>query len=332
MQHLSAHPQYRPSRTRRTSWLRTLVAETHLCPKDFILPLFVQEGENTETPIPSLPGTSRQTMELAVATAKKALSLGIQAVALFPVTLAEKKDATGSEAINDDNLLCRTVRYFKAQLPEMGIIGDVALDPYTLHGHDGIMRDDNTLDVDATLAHLCQLSLHLAQAGCDIIAPSDMTDGRIGAIRNTLEKHELYHTIVLSYSAKYSSHYYGPFRDSVGSAQQHPIDKRSYQMNPANAEEALREIALDIQEGADMVMIKPALHYLDIISRARQMFSLPIVAYHVSGEYAMLKAAAAQGIISYENALLESLTAIKRAGANTIITYGALEAAELLQQ
>lgn len=314
---------YRPRRLRQAPWIRELIAETRLHVSDLIWPLFVQEGSESSA-IPSLPNVSRLSVPALVEAAKQAKSLGIPAIALFPVTPPEKKSADGKEALNKENLICRAIKAVKDVVPEIGIIADVALDPYTTHGHDGIVENGDVAN-DATVEILTQQALILAAAGADIVAPSDMMDGRVAAIRATLESNGHNNTIILSYAAKYASAMYGPFRDAVGSAQAAPIDKRSYQMNPANSDEAMHEIALDIEEGADMVMVKPGLPYLDIIHRAASSFDIPVLAYQVSGEYAM-----AHTMPNPDAIIMESLLCLKRAGARAILTYAAPEVAKKL--
>jgi porphobilinogen synthase len=306
-----------------------MVAETTLRVEDLIWPLFVQEGEG-KTPVSGLSGVERLGITQLVEAAKEAAALGIPAIALFPVTPLDKKSDDGREAVNPDNLVCRAIRAVKRAVPNIGIIGDVALDPYTTHGHDGVLNAAGDVDNDATIAILCNQARVLAEAGCDIVAPSDMMDGRIAAIRGVLEESGYPDTVILSYAAKYASAFYGPFRAAVGSTTSTPLDKRGYQMNPANAGEALHEVALDIEEGADMLMVKPALLYLDIITRVREIAPVPVLAYHVSGEYAMLKAAAAAGMLDERAATLETLLAIKRAGASAILTYAARDVARWL--
>ncbi len=328
----------RPRRLRRTPWLRAMVAEHHLRVEDLIWPLFVQEGEGLATPIEGLPGVARLSIDKIVETAREAATLGIPAIALFPVTPTDKKTADGREAFNPDNLICRAIRAVKAAVPNVGIIGDVALDPYTTHGHDGVLEEvASDVDNDATVAALCKQARVLAEAGCDIVAPSDMMDGRIGEIRDCLDAAGHTHTVILSYAVKYASVFYGPFRAAVGSKlgdgtmnQAAAIDKRGYQMNPANAREALREVMLDLAQGADMVMVKPAGLYLDILAQVKAVADVPVLAYQVSGEYAMLKAAAAAGMLDEKAATLEALLAIKRAGADAIFTYAARDVARWL--
>jgi porphobilinogen synthase len=318
-------------RLRRHDWTRRLVAETTLSPADLIWPVFVIEGENKREAVSSMPGVERLSADLVVTAAKEAASLGIAVIALFPHTPAALKSEDGREAINENNLVCRTVRAIKKAVPEIGVLCDVALDPYTSHGHDGILCDGDVHN-DATLDILVRQSLVQAGAGCDIIAPSDMMDGRIGAIRAALEKAGHHNTLLMAYAAKYASAFYGPFRDAVGSTKALIGDKRSYQMDPANGDEALREVALDIAEGADMVMVKPGMPYLDIVRRVKERFGVPTFAYQVSGEYAMLSAAFENGWLERDRAILETLTGFKRAGANGILTYFAVEAAKLLNK
>lgn len=320
----AAFPATRLRRLRRTPWLRTLVAEHRLSVEDLIWPVFVVEGKQQRIPVKGLPGVERFSIDVLVKEAKAAAKLGIPALALFPVTPLEKKTADGREAWNKRNLICRAIAAVKAAVPEIGVIADVALDPYTTHGHDGVLGADGDVANDPTLERLVRQAETLAEAGCDMLAPSDMMDGRVGAIRAALP-----YTPILAYSAKYASAFYGPFREAVGSkANLGKADKRSYQMHPANSEEALREVALDLAEGADMVMVKPGLFYLDVIARVNDAFQVPVFAYHVSGEYAMLKAAAAAGMLDEKAAIAETMLAFKRAGARAILTYAAKELAE----
>ena len=319
-------PATRLRRLRRTPWLRALVAEHHLRVEDFVWPVFVVEGKNKRIPVKALPGVERFSIDVLIKEAKAAAKLGIQALALFPVTESKKKTADGREAWNKNNLIYRAIAAVKSAVPEIGVIADVALDPYTIHGHDGVLDRHGDVANDETVTCLVRQAQVLVEAGCDILAPSDMMDGRVGAIRAALP-----HTPILSYSAKYASAFYGPFREAVGSKSNlGKADKRSYQMNPANSEEALREIALDLAEGADMVMVKPGLLYLDVIAHVRAAFQVPVFAYHVSGEYAMLKSAAAAGMIDEKAALMETMLAFKRAGASAIFTYAAKDLAESL--
>jgi porphobilinogen synthase len=318
----------RPRRNRKNEAVRRLVRETVLSPRDLVLPLFVQGGDGQRTPIASMPGQARLSIDLLVSEARAAHDLGIPAVVLFPALPEEDKDPRGSESMNPDGLLPRAVRALKAAVPGLLVITDVALDPYSSDGHDGVLIDGR-IDNDATVPILAAMSVCQAEAGADIVAPSDMMDGRVEAIRQALD--EAGHTDVgiLSYTAKYASAFYGPFREALDSAPRSG-DKKTYQMDPANAREALREVRLDEQEGADIVMVKPALPYLDVIAKLRATTALPVAAYHVSGEYAMLKAAAEKGWLDYDACLLESLLAIKRAGADVIFTYAAVDAARLL--
>jgi porphobilinogen synthase len=320
----------RMRRLRRHDWARRLVAENSLSAADLIWPLFLVDGENKRVPIASMPGVERLSVDNAVAAAEEAASLGIPVIALFPNTDDSKKTADGREAENPDNLVCRAVRAVKKAVPDIGIMCDVALDPYTSHGHDGVLIDDYVAN-DETVSILVRQALVQVEAGCDIIAPSDMMDGRIGAIRAALEKSGHQDVILLAYAAKYASAFYGPFRDAVGSAKALTGDKRTYQMDPANTDEALREVALDIAEGADMVMVKPGMPYLDVLRRVKDEFGMPTVVYQVSGEYSMLMAAIERGWLDRERAILESLTAFKRAGADGILTYFARDIARRLK-
>jgi porphobilinogen synthase len=307
-----------------------LVAENTLSVSDLIWPVFVIEGENKRVAIASMPGVERLSPDLVVAAAKEAAGLGIPVIALFPNTDPKLKSEDGREAANANNLICRTVRAIKKAVPDIGILCDVALDPYTSHGHDGLIRDGDVHN-DATIEMLVQQALVQADAGCDIIAPSDMMDGRVGAIRAALEAKGHHNVLIMAYAAKYASAFYGPFREAVGSAKSLIGDKRTYQMDPANGDEALREVALDLAEGADMVMVKPGMPYLDLVRRVKEKFAVPVFAYQVSGEYAMLSAAFEKGWLERDRAILETLTAFKRAGASGILTYFALEAAKLLK-
>jgi porphobilinogen synthase len=307
-----------------------LVAESTLTAADFIWPIFVVDGEKRRDPVSSMPGVERLSVDFAVGAAEEAAKLGIPVVALFPCTDPGLKTPDGREATNPANLICRTVREIKRAVPEIGILCDVALDPYTSHGHDGVLVDGYVAN-DETLDILVKQALVQADAGCDIIAPSDMMDGRVGAIRTALESNGFKNTLIMAYAAKYASAFYGPFRDAVGSAKSLTGDKRTYQMDPANGDEALREVALDIAEGADMVMIKPGMPYLDLVRRVKDAFHLPTFAYQVSGEYSMLMAAAERGWLERDPVVLESLMAFKRAGASGILTYFALDAARLLK-
>jgi len=318
-------------RLRRHDWSRRLVAENTLSPADFIWPVFVIEGEKKREAVLSMPGVERLSVDLAVHAAKEAAQLGIPVIALFPQTPTGLKTDDGREAVNPDNLVCRAVRAIKSAVPEIGVLCDVALDPYTSHGHDGLLRDGDVHN-DSTVEMLVRQSLVQVEAGCDIIAPSDMMDGRIGAVRAALEKAGHHNTLLMAYAAKYASAFYGPFRDAVGSAKSLTGDKRTYQMDPANGDEALREVALDLAEGADMVMVKPGMPYLDLVWRVKERFGVPTFAYQVSGEYAMLQAAFDKNWLDRDRAILESLTGFKRAGASGILTYFAVEAAKLLNK
>jgi porphobilinogen synthase len=309
-----------------------MVAENHLCAADLIWPIFICEGSNQRSPIATMPGVDRLSIDLAVAAAKQAAALGIPVIALFPQTPVERKTPDGEEAYNPENLVCRCVRAMKRDVPEIGILCDVALDPFTTHGHDGIVRGD-VVDNDLTVAALLKQALAQVEAGCDILAPSDMMDGRIGAIRQMLEAKGHKDTLLMSYAAKYASAFYGPFRDAIGSGSGlGKWGKKTYQMDPANTDEALREVALDIAEGADMVMVKPGMPYLDVLARVKNEFGMPTFAYQVSGEYSMLVGAVQQGWFERKRVVMESLLSFKRAGADGILTYFALEVATWLQE
>lgn len=326
-------PTTRLRRLRRTPWLRRMVAENHLRVEDLIWPVFVQEGKQARSPVESLPGVFRLSIDLLCEEVKCAHALGIPAIALFPVTDPALKDEDGSEALNSENLICRATKEVRKLALDIGIICDVALDPYTSHGQDGVLDGSGEVANDKTIEILCRQAVVQAQAGCDIIAPSDMMDGRITAIRAALDDAGFAHVAILSYAAKYASAFYGPFRDAVGSGGNlGKFGKQGYQMNPANGCEALREVAMDESEGADMLMIKPGMAYLDIVAQTAQESSLPVFAYQVSGEYAMLKAAAQNGWLDWDACIMESLLAFKRAGATGIFTYAALEVAERLKQ
>ena len=318
-------------RNRRTDWSRRLVRETSLSVDDLIWPVFVIEGSNKRVPVPSMPGVERLSIDLAVEAAAQAAELGIPVIALFPNTPIEARNPQGTEALNPDNLVCQAVRAIKAQVPNIGVLCDVALDPYTSHGHDGLIEGDEILN-DETVEVLVKQSLNQVEAGCDIIAPSDKMDGRIGAIRAGLEDAGHKNIQIMAYAAKYASAFYGPFRDAVGSSGTLKGDKRTYQMDYANTDEAIREVALDLAEGADMVMVKPGMPYLDIISRVKREFSVPTFAYQVSGEYAMLMAAIDNGWLDRDKVIVESLHGFKRAGADGVLTYFALEMAKRLKQ
>ncbi|MFO1106121.1 MAG: porphobilinogen synthase [Amaricoccus sp.] len=322
-------PLGRPRRLRRTPWMRSLVAETRLAPADLIWPIFVREGVDAEEPIASLPGVSRLSIDRAVRAAEEAAGLGIPCLALFPYTEAADKNPEATEAWNPENLVNRATRAIKAAVPEIGVLLDVALDPYNSDGHDGLVRNGEVVN-DETLLALTQMALAQAEAGADILGPSDMMDGRVGVIRQALEEHDFSQVAIMSYAAKYASCFYGPFRDAVGSGSALKGDKKTYQMDYANGAEALREVALDLAEGADMVMVKPGLPYLDICARVKAEFAVPTFAYQVSGEYAMIAAAAANGWLDGDKAVIESLSAFKRAGCDGILTYFAPRAARLL--
>ncbi|MBX9590456.1 MAG: porphobilinogen synthase [Hyphomonadaceae bacterium] len=322
-------PAVRMRRNRRTAWSRRLVAENTLTAGDLIWPIFVVEGRNVRQPVDSMPGVERLSVDLTVAAAGEAVALGIPVVALFPFTDPKLRTDDGREAFNAENLVCRATRAIRDAGLDIGILLDVALDPYTSHGHDGLMHAGQILN-DETLDALVRQALVQADAGCDIIAPSDMMDGRVGAIRSALEAGGHKDVQIMAYAAKYASAFYGPFRDAVGSSATLTGDKRTYQMDPANSDEALREVALDIAEGADMVMVKPGMPYLDIVRRVKEAFGMPTFAYQVSGEYAMLTAAAQNGWLDGDKVMMESLIAFKRAGADGILTYFAPRAARLL--
>jgi porphobilinogen synthase len=327
------YPRVRMRRMRRHDFSRRLMRENRLSTDDLINPLFVLEGENRREAVPSMPGVERLSIDLLLEEAAQLVELGIPAVALFPVTPVEKKSLDAAEAYRPDGLAQRAVRALKKNFPELGVITDVALDPFTSHGQDGLLDDSAYVVNDETVAVLVKQALSHAEAGADIVAPSDMMDGRVGAIRMALEQAGYRNTAILSYAAKYASAFYGPFRDAVGSAANlGGGNKYSYQMDPGNSDEALREVELDLAEGADMVMVKPGMPYLDIVRQIKDRFGVPVFVYHVSGEYAMLKAAAAQGWIDERAVLLESLLCMKRAGADAILSYAAKQAAHYLRQ
>ena len=318
----------RTRRLRRSPAIRAMVTETTISPADFVYPMFVQEGERCSTPIASMPGCSRLSIELLVEECRKIAALGIPAVALFPAISDGLKNSTGTESLNPDGLLQNTVKAIKAALPELLVITDVALDPYSSDGHDGVVVGE-LIDNELTVPLLAKMAVAQAKAGADFVAPSDMMDGRVGAIRAALDEAGFYEVGIISYCVKYASAFYGPFRDALDSAPR-AGDKKTYQMNPANVREALREVRLDTAEGADILMVKPGLPYADVIRYVRENSELPVAAYHVSGEYAMLCAAAEKGWLDFDRCLLESLLCLKRAGADMIFTYGAIRAAELL--
>lgn len=323
------YPIVRLRRNRRTSWLRDLTSESHLQPSDLILPIFVIEGENLRTEVKTMPGVFRQSIDQVIITAMEAEKRGIKAIALFPSIDASLKSENADEAYNLDNLVCRTVRSLKNAGITIGIICDVALDPYTTHGHDGILIDGD-VDNDQTVEALSNQALVLAKAGVDIVAPSDMMDGSIMAIREDLDENDFINVNILAYAAKYNSSFYGPFRDAIGSDKKNYLSKATYQMDVRNRSEAMREIEHDIEEGADMVMVKPGMPFLDIINEASQRFDIHILAYQVSGEYSMMKIASENGVLDWDQIIIESLICFKRAGATAIVTYAALEAAELI--
>jgi porphobilinogen synthase len=329
---LPPFPASRPRRLRRDSFTRALVRQHRLASEDLILPVFLLDGQNQVQDVPSMPGVQRRSADRLLAVAEECVALGVPVMALFPVIEPSLKSPDGREATNPDGLVPRTVRLLKARFPQLGLLTDVALDPYTSHGQDGLVDADGYIVNDSTVQVLTQQALVQAEAGVDIVAPSDMMDGRIGAIRGALEEAGRIHTRIMAYSAKYASAFYGPFRDAVGSKSSlGKSDKKAYQMDPGNSDEALREVALDIAEGADMVMVKPGMPYLDIVRRVKDEFRMPTFAYQVSGEYAMLKAAAQNGWLDHDAVMMESLLAFKRAGADGVLSYFALDAARLLR-
>jgi porphobilinogen synthase len=323
-------PTTRMRRNRRDGWTRRLVAETKLTVDDLIWPVFVIEGRALTTPVESMPGVNRVTVDRLAAHVAPAVELGIPAIALFPATPAAKKDAEGTEAGNPENLMCQAARLLKREFPDLGLVGDVALDPYTDHGHDGVIRNGYVAN-DESLEVLVKQAVNQAAAGIDVIAPSDMMDGRVGAIRGALDTAGLIHTRIMSYAAKYASAFYGPFREAVGSGGSLKGDKKTYQMDPANTDEALREVALDLAEGADMVMVKPGMPYLDVLRRVHERFGVPTYAYQVSGEYSMIMAGVREGWLEHHKAMLESLTGFKRAGAAGVLSYFSVDAARVLK-
>lgn len=330
---MSQYPAYRPRRMRRDDWSRRLIQENRLTSDDFIYPVFLLPGKNQTQSVASMPGIERMSLDHLFAVAEECLTLGIPAMALFPVIETSQKSNDGAEAFNPNGLVPTAVAELKKRFPELGIMTDIALDPYTSHGQDGILDDHQRILNDETIAILVKQALCHAAAGVDIVAPSDMMDGRIGQIRAALENHHFIHTRIMAYSAKYASAFYGPFRDAVGSAGNlGKADKKTYQMDPANGDEAIREVGLDISEGADLVMVKPGMPYLDIVQRVKETFGYPTYVYQVSGEYAMLKAAAKNGWLDHDAVMMESLLAFKRAGADGILSYFALEASRLLKK
>ncbi|MEI8076897.1 MAG: porphobilinogen synthase [Betaproteobacteria bacterium] len=325
-------PAHRPRRMRRDDWSRRLMQENSVSPSDLIYPVFLLEGSNQSQAVASMPGVNRVSLDLLFSVAQECVALGIPVMALFPVIDSALKTPDGREAFNPNGLIPTAVKELKKRFPTLGIMTDVALDPYTSHGQDGVLDAEGRILNDETTAILVQQAVAQAQAGVDIVAPSDMMDGRIGKIREALEQKNLIHTRIMAYSAKYASAFYGPFRDAVGSAKNlGKADKKTYQMDSANSDEAIHEVALDISEGADMVMVKPGMPYLDIVRRVKDTFEYPTYAYQVSGEYAMLKAAAQNGWLDHDAVMMESLLAFKRAGADGVLTYFALEAARLIK-
>ena len=330
---MSQYPAYRPRRMRRDDWSRRLIQENRLSPDDLIYPVFLLPGKNQTQTVASMPGIDRMSLDRLFSVAEECVTLGVPVMALFPVIEASLKTIDGVEAFNPNGLVPNAVTELKKRFPNLGIMTDVALDPYTSHGQDGILDQNNRILNDETVAVLVKQALCHAHAGVDIVAPSDMMDGRIGQIRAALENNQFIHTRIMAYSAKYASSFYGPFRDAVGSATNlGKADKKNYQMDPANSDEAIREVGLDISEGADMVMIKPGMPYLDIVHRIKDAFGYPTYVYQVSGEYAMLKAAANNGWLDHDAVMMESLIAFKRAGADGILSYFALEASRLLKK
>ena len=326
----ASYPALRMRRGRSAPWMRSMLAEHRLHPSDLILPIFLCEGQGCEEPIVSLRGVSRRSIDRLADHAKRAAQLGIPCVALFPNTPSGLRTDDAKEALNPDNLICRAIREIKNAVPDLGILTDVALDPYTSHGHDGLTDERGCVHNDQTISILAEQALVQARAGADIVAPSDMMDGRVGVIRAALEGDGFCDVSIMAYAAKYASSFYGPFRDAVGSAGRLKGDKRAYQMDPANGAEALREVALDLAEGADMVMVKPGLPYLDVLARVKERFGVPTFAYQVSGEYAMIEAAAEAGAADRDALILETLLAFKRGGATGVLTYHALDAAQLI--
>ena len=326
MKVLGKYPSLRLRRNRKSEWSRRLVEENNLTVSDLILPIFVMEGRNKVEQIKSMPGIMRYSVDKIGPVINKASKVGIPLVAVFPNTPSGKKDSFGSEALNENNLVCKTIRKIKKNNPNIGVMADVALDPYTNHGHDGILRKKEVMN-DETIKILSEQAIIQAEMGCDVIAPSDMMDGRIGLIRTALDKKDFKNVQILSYAAKYASNFYGPFRDAIGSKQKNKIDKKTYQMDYMNSNEALREVALDIKEGADFVMVKPGLPYLDIIKSVKQNFKIPVFVYQVSGEYSMIVNAVKKGILN-KDAAIESLVSFKRSGAAAIVTYFALDIAK----
>ena len=330
MKTVGSYPKTRLRRLRKSKWLRNLVSENNISNNDLVLPIFIREGKNKIEQIKSMPGVNRYSVDKLDTILNEVRKFKIPMVALFPYTPNNKKDDKGSEALNPNNLICRSLKVIKKKFPDIGVMCDVALDPYTSHGHDGIIKK-NKIDNDETIKILVKQALLQAEMGCDIIAPSDMMDGRVGAIRKALDKKKFYDVSILSYAIKYASNFYGPFRDAVGSKSKLKNDKKTYQMDYRNKLESFREVGLDIKEGADLVMIKPGMFYLDIISNIKKNFNIPIMVYQVSGEYSLLKNAIRNKILS-EDAMIESITSFKRSGASAIVTYFALEIAKKIKQ
>jgi porphobilinogen synthase len=327
------HPYTRLHRTKKHQWARDLFAENHIAANQLILPIFITDGVNIKTEIQSMPGIYVLSADLALDLVKAAKDLGISAIALFPKIAQEIKDVSGSHAFDKNNIVCKLIKNIKSKVPGIGILADVALDPYTSHGHDGILDQDGFVDNDSTVAMLCKQSLILAESGCDVLAPSDMMDGRVIAIRKLLEDSKYCGIQIYSYAAKYASTFYSPFRDAVGSIKSNGIDKRHYQLNPANIHEAMKKVKLDISEGADAIIVKPAMLYLDVIKEIKSNIltkEINVIAYQVSGEYSMLKFAAQHGALDYLKAQIESMISIKRSGASAVMTYGALDIANFL--
>lgn len=330
---LTDYPHSRPRRLRRDDFTRRLVRENQLSVDDLIYPVFVVQGQSVQTPVPSMPGVNRYSVDQLLPVAERCVKLGIPVMALFPVIEPDQKTLDGAEALNPQGLIPTAVRALKSHFPQLGVLTDVALDPYTSHGQDGVIDQDGYVINDVTLEILVKQALVQAQAGVDIVAPSDMMDGRIGAIRHALEADGHIHTRIMSYAAKFASAFYGPFRDAVGSASNlGKSNKMTYQMDPGNIDEALREVGADLKEGADMVMVKPGMPYLDVVRRVKDAFRVPTFAYQVSGEYAMIKAAAANGWLDHDKVMMESLLGFKRAGADGILTYFAIDAAQALDR
>ncbi len=329
MSYTGRYPNARPRRLRQTDWVRRLTREHTLSPDDLIWALIVHDGADAEVPVAAMPGVARLNVRAAADAAKRAAKLGIPAIAIFPHIDGAKKDAAGKEALNPNGLVCSAVRAMKDAAPDVGIMVDVALDPFTDHGHDGLLEDGRILN-DETVAVLAEQALIQVKAGADIVAPSDMMDGRVGAIRAALDGAGHQDTLIMSYAAKYASAFYGPYREAIGSAKALKGDKRTYQMDFGNTDEALREVAMDVAEGADMLLVKPGIAYLDIVTRVKATFGLPTYAFQVSGEYAMIKAASANGWVDEDRIVIETLTAFKRAGADGVVTYFAPKAAEML--